>query len=413
VFAYLNSCLVSLCSLCPRLGNSLFFFLKVGLRVGTKHGDNTGGDGLATFSEGETLSLDDGEWHVKLHVNGNVVTGHAHLHILGQLDVDGGIGGTDEALGAVAGEEGLGATTFFGLEDVNFALEVTANINGAGLGQAHSSLDLFLGDTSKQHTDIVASLTAVERLVEGLNTSDGGGGGLSSDADHVDIVVDLDLALLDSTSDDAATAGDIQGRVDRHEEVLLGLTNWLLDGVVHGLNELLNSIGADGGLGAVESVEGGTLDEWDIVTVEVVAAEELTNLHLDELVHLLIIDQVNLVQEDDEVLNANLSAQEDVLTSLGHSTVDSGDDKDATIHACSASNHVLDVISVTGAVNVTIMACLGLVLHSGSVNSDTSGLLLRGLVNIAVVLEVGLCVLFSEVLGDGSSEGGLTVIDVT
>ena len=58
------------------------------------------------------------------------------------------------------------------------------------------------------------------------------------------------------------------------------------------------------------------------------------------------------------------------------------------------------------------MAILSLILDSSGIDSDSTSLLFRRLVNVCVVLELGT-VLLGEVLGDGSSQGGLTVIDVT
>lgn len=76
------------------------------------------------------------------------------------------------------------------------------------------------------------------------------------------------------------------------------------------------------------------------------------------------------------------------------------------------SNHVLDVISVSRAVDVSVMSLLGLVLDVGGRDGDTSGLLLGGLVDLVVVLELGTSTA-SQGLGDGSGQGGLSVIDVT
>jgi hypothetical protein len=67
---------------------------------------------------------------------------------------------------------------------------------------------------------------------------------------------------------------------------------------------------------------------------------------------------------------------------------------------------------VSGTINVTVVAGLSLVLDSGSIDSDTTGLLLRGLVNVVVVFEGG-GVLLSQELGDGGSQSSLAVIDVT
>lgn len=77
----------------------------------------------------------------------------------------------------------------------------------------------------------------------------------------------------------------------------------------------------------------------------------------------------------------------------------------------STSDHVLDVISVSRAVNMGVMSVGGLVLNVSGRDGDTSGLLLGSLVDLVVVLELSLTQ-SGEGLGDSSSQGGLSVIDV-
>lgn len=62
---------------------------------------------------------------------------------------------------------------------------------------------------------------------------------------------------------------------------------------------------------------------------------------------------------------------------------------------------------MTGAVDVGIVASLGLELNVGRGDGDTTLALLRSLVNGTVVEEAGQT-LGGLVLGDGSSQGGLS-----
>lgn len=64
-------------------------------------------------------------------------------------------------------------------------------------------------------------------------------------------------------------------------------------------------------------------------------------------------------------------------------------------------------ISVSGAVNVTVVPAGTLVLNVRRVDGDTTGLLFR-----RVVRELGTTLL-SEHLGDSGGQGGFAVIDVT
>jgi hypothetical protein len=95
-----------------------------------------------------------------------------------------------------------------------------------------------------------------------------------------------------------------------------------------------------------------------------------------------------------------------VLTGLGHLTIRRGDDNDGAVHVGSTCNHVLDVIGVTRAVDVRVVAVVGRVLDVGGRNSDTTLSLFGRLVDGAILEE--LCVaLFCLSLGDGCCEGGL------
>jgi len=52
-----------------------------------------------------------------------------------------------------------------------------------------------------------------------------------------------------------------------------------------------------------------------------------------------------------------------VLTGLGHRPIDRGDHENGPIHLGSTGDHVLDVVTVTGAVHVSIVAGLGLIFN--------------------------------------------------
>jgi hypothetical protein len=61
----------------------------------------------------------------------------------------------------------------------------------------------------------------------------------------------------------------------------------------------------------------------------------------------------------------------------------------SSVHTSSTGDHVLDVIGVTGAIDVSIMSVFGLVFNMGGGNCDTTLALFRGLIDGAIVEEVG------------------------
>jgi hypothetical protein len=61
-----------------------------------------------------------------------------------------------------------------------------------------------------------------------------------------------------------------------------------------------------------------------------------------------------------------------VLTSLRHRTVGGGDHENRAVHLGRTGDHVLDVVGVTGAVDVRVVTRLGLVLDVGDRDRDTA-----------------------------------------
>lgn len=128
--------------------------------------------------------------------------------------------------------------------------------------------------------------------------------------------------------------------------------------------------------------------------------------------HVLIIDHVTFVQEDDDVFDADLAAKQNVFSRLRHRTVGGRDNKNTAVHASGTSNHVLDIIGVTRAVDMAVVPCLALIFNRRCVDSDTSRFLLRSLINIRVILELSL-LFIRQILRDGCCQCRLPVIDVT
>jgi len=100
-----------------------------------------------------------------------------------------------------------------------------------------------------------------------------------------------------------------------------------------------------------------------------------------------------------------------VLTGLGHGAVGSGDNQDSTVHLRSAGDHVLNIVGVAGAVNVSIVTLFGLVLNVSGVDGDSAGLLFGRLIDFVVAHRGGFALLRQH-HGDGGGQSGLAVVNV-
>src|SRR5262249_56928520 len=87
------------------------------------------------------------------------------------------------------------------------------------------------------------------------------------------------------------------------------------------------------------------------------------------------------------------------------------DDQDRAVHLRGAGDHVLDVVGVTGAVDVRVMALVGLIFDVRGRDRDAARFLLRRLVDL-VVGSVGRLTFLRQYLGDRGRQCRLAVIDV-
>ena len=104
-----------------------------------------------------------------------------------------------------------------------------------------------------------------------------------------------------------------------------------------------------------------------------------------------------------------------MLTGLSHNAVGSGNNEDGAVHLSSTGDHVLDIVSVSGAVNVCVVTLRGLILDVSGVDGDSTLSLFRSLIDVLEVDDLvgsgrqSLC----QNLGDRSSQGGFAVVNVS
>ena len=288
--------------------------------------------------------------------------------------------------------------------------------DGTRLREDLTALDFFLLGAAEEAADVVAGLALIEALAEHFNAGDDGLGGLM-DTDDFDGIVDLDNAAFDTAGDDGAAAFNAEHVFDRHEEGLIDVADGIRNPGIDGVHELLDALaGGIIGAGGLQGRESGALHDRGVVAVETVLGEELADFHFDEFDE-FGIGEVHLVEENDDAGHADLLGEEDVFLGLGHDAVGAVDHEDRAVHLGSAGDHVLDVVGVTGAVDVSVVALVALIFNVGggdrqNLGSVAAALGLGSLGNL-VVGDVVCETLHVLDMRDRSGKSGFAVVDVT
>ncbi len=278
--------------------------------------------------------------------------------------------------------------TLFLRQDVGLRLELLVRLDRARLAQHLAALHSFLVDAAQQAAHVVARLARIQKLAEHLHARHHRLLRVAQ-TDDLDFFADLDDAALNTAGDDRAAARDREHVFDRHQERLVLRTLRQRDVGVQRLVQLDDGFVGQRALLAVQRLDRSAADHRRVVAREAVLREKLAHFHLDEVQKLRVVHRVALVQEHDDVGNADLARQKDVLARLRHRAVDGRHHEDRTVHLRGARDHVLHVVGVTRAVDVCVMPLLRRILHVArrdrqDLRRVATALALRGLRNLVV-----------------------------
>ena len=303
--------------------------------------------------------------------------------------------------------------TFVLREDVDLGLEFGVRCDRARLAADLATLNFFTLGSTKKYPDVLACLTFVEQFAEHLDTGDGGLEGNSwSDTNDFDFFVDLDDSTFNTTGNNCSTAGDGEDVFDWHQEGLVNLTLWCWNVGVNSVHEIHDRLSPL--LVTLKCWESSNAHYGDVIAGEFVLAEQFTNFHFNELNEFLIVDHVALVERNDNGGHAYLASKENVLLGLWHWAVGCSNHEDCAVHLRCTCDHVLDVVSVTWAVDVGVVPAFCLVLNVCDRDRDTALTFFRGLVDHVERREgVHVWVTIVQHLCDSSSQRGLAMVNVT
>jgi len=314
---------------------------------------------------------------------------------------------------------------------------------------------LVLLDTLDGQTDGVAGTGALEFLLVLLDGEDLLA--LETCGDDTDDVARAERTLFDGPADDLTHTLDVINTGDGETERELGVTLGGLDEVIEGVDEGEPSgllLGADvclpplvprrlvALLDEVVAVEPRVRDEGDLLGLEADHLEHLDEFFLDLVEPVLgPVAGIHLVHADDDLLDTQQVQETSVLASLAlfnthlgvglgdggfKATLLGGDEKETDIGGGGASDHVLDVILVSGGVDDGVVVLVGEKLLGVALDRHTTLALLFTGVEVVGEAERGLSLLVGHRLelrhftfGDAAAledqvaaRGGLAGIDV-
>ncbi len=263
-------------------------------------------------------------------------------------------------------------------QHVNFRFEFLMRRNRAGLGDDLATLDVFLLHAAKQNTNVVAGARFIQKFAEHFDVGRNRFRG-RLDPDNLDFLHFLEDAAINTPGRDSAAAFNVEYVFDRHHERLINRAFRYRNVIInrgHERENLLLRFGV-----AVQRFERAAFDDRDFVARKFVLREEIAHFHLDEIEKLWIIDHVHFVQEDNDRRHTNLAREQNVLAGLRHRTVRCAHDQNSAVHLGRAGNHVLDVVGVTGAIDVGIVTLIARIFHVRCVDRDAALFFLGGVID--------------------------------
>jgi len=346
---------------------------------------------------------------VQLDLECDVVARHHHLRAFRQLRRSRHVRRAEVELRTIAIEERRMTTTLFLRQHVDLALELGVRRNRRCLRQHHPAFHVFLRNAAQQQTSVVPSQTFIQLLLEHFHARHHRLARLA-EADDFYFLAHLHLAALDSACHHRATARDREDVFDRHQEGLVDRTRrqrHVLVDRLHQLVDLRFPLRFP-----VQRAQSRAANHRHIVPGEVVLRQQLPHFHLDQVDQLRILNRIALVQKHHDVRHAHLPGQKHVLLGLRHRAIGCSNHENRAVHLRRARDHVLDVVSVTGAINVRIVTVPRLVLHVRRRNRDPALPLFRRIVNRVKRTELVVRVVLRQHLRDRRRQRRLPVIDM-
>src|SRR5580704_4366633 len=372
--------------------------------------DGTRAYRVSAFADREAQTFLHSHRRDQFNHQAHVVARHHHFGRRRQLRHARHVRRAQVKLRAVSLEEWRMTPSFFLRQNVNFRLELGVRSDRSALRQHHAALHIFFRNTAQQQASVVSRQSFVQLLLEHFDARHHRLARVA-EAYNFHFLAYLHLAALDSSRYHRAPARDRKNIFNRHQERLIQFTRRLRNALVHRLHQRVH-------LRfplrfPVQRTQRRQPHHRHIVARKLVALQQLAHFKLDQIQQLGIVHRVALVERDDNVRHAHLTSQEHMLARLRHRTIGRRDHQNRAIHLRRARDHVLDVVRVTGAIDVRVVPVRRFVLDVRGGNRDPAGLFFRRVINRVKRPEHDLRVVLLQNLRDGRRQRGLAMVNVT
>ncbi len=219
----------------------------------------------------------------------------------------------------------------------------------------------------------------------------------------------LNNAALNASRHNCTAARDREHVFDRHQEWLIDFACWSWDLFIDRFHQFFNL--ADVVWIAFESFQSRTADDRNVFVA--FRFQKFGQFHFDELDQLFVAfaDHVHLVEENDDCRNADLTGEQNVLFRLRHRTICRSDDENRAVHLSRTGDHVLDIVGVAGAVDVSIVAIRCFIFNVSRVDGNPARFFFWRVVDRSIVA-IFRCSLISQYFRDRCCQRRFTMVNV-
>jgi len=341
-----------------------------------------------------------------------VITRHAHFCTFWQADNTCYVSCSEVELRTIVVEERSMTSTFIFCQNVNLSCEFFVACYRTWFSQNLSTNDFCSLNTTQQSTDVITSLCFIQQFTEHFDTSYNCFLNVFFNTQDFNFVVQMQNTTLYSTSSNSTTTSDCEYVLYRHQERFVSVTLRIRNVAVYSIHQFQDFV-SPFAVRIFQSFQSRSLDNRSVISREFVLVQQLTDFHVYQFQKFFIVYHITFVHEYNDVRNTYLTRQQDVLFCLSHNTIGSSYNQDSTIHLCSTSDHVFNVVSMAWAVNVCIVTFVCFVLNVSSRDCDSTFSFFWSFIDIFECYSFTCTQSFVQSFCNSCSQSSFTMVNVS